>query len=82
MTGRVSAFGSLGDRSRHERAPEVPTRPIRHAWLDETTPVLLVRWRSTQHGSWEGLVLGASADGPAMTWVRADRLRPVEGAMG
>lgn len=85
MTGRISDFGSLAERTGGvPSAAPAPTdggapatERVRHAWLDGEVPVLVARWRRTSHGGWEGLVVGVTEHGPAATWVIAARLRPV-----
>lgn len=73
MSGKVSEFGSLADRTRSTQP--AASGPVRHAWLDDHIPVLVADWRRGDHGSWEGLVIGAGEFGPAMTWVTAARLQ-------
>lgn len=74
MSKIQSDFGSLADRV---QTPSGAGQDVRHAWLDGDVPVLLVSWRRSEHGAWEGLVMGAAAHGPAVTWVTSARLRPV-----
>lgn len=73
----MAHFGSLADRRGVDHGDEMGNQ-VRHAWLDDEIPVLLVRWRRTDHGGWEGLIVGVTPHGPATSWVRAARLQAAE----
>ena len=72
MTGKISDFGSLGDRVGATRAQAY--QPV-HAWLDDQTPVIVADWRKGERG-WEALTIRAVVSGAASEWVSESRVRP------
>ena len=79
MSGKVSEFGSLGDRARSRRA--TPNR-VHHVMVtvdDQTHPGLLLEWARDGEGGWVAQVayLTEDPDSLVIAWLAASVVTPV-----
>lgn len=79
MSGKVSEFGSLGDRARSRRPAPGRVRHITVTVDDQTYPGLLLEWARDGEGVWMAQ-MAYSTDAPAslvIAWAAASAVTPV-----
>lgn len=79
MSGRVSEFGSLGDRA-HSRRPA--SGRVRHVMVtvdDHAHPGLLLEWARDSEGAWVAQVAYLTEDPASLViaWVAASAVTPI-----
>ena len=82
MSGKVSEFGSLGDRARSRRA--TPNR-VHHVMVtvdDQTHPGLLLEWARDGEGGWVAQVAYLTEEPASLViaWVAASAVMPAHPA--
>ena len=71
MTGKISDFGSLGDRLARQQRPVARGQHVEVLLDEEWVPGLLVAWERLTDGWWGRVVI--AADGEASEYLLAAR---------
>ena len=78
MTTKRSQFGSLADRlGLSTAAPASAVGVVRHVWVDEVVPGLVMDRRRDAAGCWEGLVVWVRDGRCCQEWIPGARISTV-----
>ena len=79
MSGKVSEFGSLGERARSRGAAPGRVRHVTVTVEDQASPGLLLEWARDGEGAWVAQVAYLTEDPASLViaWVAAVAVAPV-----